>query len=184
VAAVVGEPVFTLDDLLALRDDGRRYDLLWGRIVMVPVESTRHADVVDALAAILRAACPAGSKVHSRSGVVIPGRPVINTLGPDISVARRGAPADPYLHAADVSLVVEVSLSTHARDVGEKAAAYAAGGIPWYWVVRADLCVAILRLSAGPAPEYREVAVLRPGSRSRIEEPFWVEVDPAGLVED
>ena len=151
MAAVVGEPVFTLEDLLALPDDGHRHELIWGRIVMAPVESSRHADVVDALAAVLRSACPSDLWVRTRAGVIAPGRPVINTLGPDISVCRRGAPSDPYVDAAEVRLVVEVSLSTQLRDLTDKAAAYADGGIEWYWVVHPELSGTAMRLPAASA---------------------------------
>ena len=189
MAAVVGEPVFTLADLLALPEDGHRHELIWGRIVTAPVESSKHADVVDALASVLRSACPSDLWVRTRAGVMVPGRPVINTLGPDISVCRRGAPSDPYVHAAEVRLVVEVSLSTQLRDLTDKAAAYADGGIEWYWVVHPELSVTAMRLPAASARTaspgeggYQRVGSLRPGTLAPVPGPFPVEFDPANLL--
>jgi Uma2 family endonuclease len=49
VSVVPEEPVWTLDDLLELPDDGRRYELIWGTIVSTPARSARHADIVDDL---------------------------------------------------------------------------------------------------------------------------------------
>lgn len=53
---------------------------------------------------------------------------------PDIilTTAPRGEGAIP---AASVALLVEVSVSTRAFDLGDKAAVYAAAGVPEYWVV-------------------------------------------------
>jgi hypothetical protein len=99
-----------------------------GGIVTTPVPSTRHADTVEDLAGRLRRVCAADKRVRADSGVVVPGTPVVNALGPDPYVARRDAVANPYVSAADVLLVVEVSLSTFRRDTTAKAAAYAEGG--------------------------------------------------------
>jgi hypothetical protein len=75
------DAVWTLDDLMALPDDGRRHELLWGAIVTTPVPSARHADIVDDLAQRLRQVCPADQRVRANSGVVVPGTPVVNALG-------------------------------------------------------------------------------------------------------
>lgn len=52
---------------------------------------------------------------------------------PDLTVVERGAPA-PY-HPSTAALVIEVSVSSLAYDLGVKAAVFAAAGIPDYWVV-------------------------------------------------
>lgn len=49
-----------------------------------------------------------------------------------LTTAPRGEGAIP---AASVALLVEVSVTTRAFDLGEKAAVYAAAGVPEYWVV-------------------------------------------------
>ena len=160
------EPSWTLPDLLALPDDGRHHELLWGKIVMNPVPSARHADYVDDLAAALRQICPAHLRVRTNSGIVIPGTPVINAPGADLYLAPRSAVAAPYIAATDVRLVIEVSLSTIHRDNDPKAAAYAAGKIPWYWVVQRDRSIHVHRLD--PAGGYEVAQVARPGAAVRI----------------
>jgi Uma2 family endonuclease len=178
VSVVPEEPVWTLDDLLELPDDGRRYELIWGTLVLTPAPWARHADIVDDLSAALRSASPAGWRVRTSSGVIVPGRPVINAPAPDIQVTRRDARADPYPFTKDVLLVVEVSLSTLYWDRTAKAEAYAAGGIPWYWLVGADGSLTVHRLDGDG---YVVVQVARPGEGVRLEGPFPVDLDPGTL---
>ena len=77
---------------------------------------------------------------------------------PDISVVRR----DRYpaaLPVKDVRLVVEVSDTTLADDLGRKRALYALGGIPEYWVV--DLAGrAVLQHWAPEGNAYASAAVV------------------------
>lgn len=181
MTAAPEDAVWTLDDLLALPDDGRRHELLWGSIVMTPVPSARHADIVDDLAGRLRAVCPPEWRVRANSGVVVPGAPVVNALGPDLYVARRGAAADPYVSSADVLLVVEVSLSTFRRDMTAKAAAYAEGGIPWCWLLRPDNSLEVHRLAGN---SYETAQVVRPGHAVEALGPLSLVVDPGTLGQD
>jgi Uma2 family endonuclease len=178
MSAAPEDAVWTLDDLLALPDDGRRHELLWGAIVMTPVPSARHADIVDDLAGRLRAICPPELRVRANSGVVIPGAPVVNALGPDLYVARRHAPADPYVSAADVLLVVDVSLSTFRRDMTSKAAAYAEGSIPWCWLLRPDSSLEVLRLEGSG---YETAQIVRPGHAVEALGPIPLVLDPGTL---
>lgn len=172
---------FTLDDLLALPEDGRRHELLWGALVMTPVPSARHAYLVDDLAAVLRSVCPSGLRVTTNSGVLVPDRPVTNAPAADLFVAARGASAEPYVSAADVALVVEVSLTTYELDRTTKAASYAAGGIDWYWIVRADRSIEVMRRDGDG---YRTVLVATPGEESELPGPFPVRLDPGTLAQD
>jgi hypothetical protein len=167
MSVVHDEPAWTLEDLLALPDDGHRHELLSGAIVMRRVPSARHADYVDDLATTLRKVCSAELRVRTNSGIIIPGTPVINAPGADLYVCPRSATGDPYVTASDVILVVEMSLSTFAKDSGRKAAAYAAGGIPWYWMVQRDRSIHVHRLE--PTSGCYEVAqVVRPGVSVQI----------------
>jgi Uma2 family endonuclease len=181
MSAAPEDAVWTLDDLMALPDDGRRHELLWGAIVMTPVPSARHADIVDDLAGRLRQVCPADQRVRANSGVVVRGTPVVNALGPDLYVARRDALADPYVSAADVLLVVEVSLSTFRRDMTAKAAAYAEGGIPWCWLLSSDLSLEVRRLAGS---SYEIAQVVRPGRAVEVLGPLPLSLDPGTLGTD
>lgn len=52
---------------------------------------------------------------------------------PDLAIVP--ATAGWHAHAADALLVIEVSMSSLALDLGRKAAAYARAGVPDYWVL-------------------------------------------------
>lgn len=61
----------------------------------------------------------------------------ISLVQPDVSVVRDVTMLDPgsAVSAADLVLVVEVSVSTQARDRGPKLIAYARAGVPEVWLV-------------------------------------------------
>jgi Uma2 family endonuclease len=75
---------------------------------------------------------------------------------PDVSVAREELSEDVTRNpeAADVSLVVEVSDSTLARDRGSKKQLYAEARIPVYWIVNLeDGQIEVYTDPSGPAPQ-------------------------------
>jgi len=88
---------------------------------------------------------------------------------PDIAVVR-GSPFDYADNPTTADLVVEVSDSSLATDLGEKAALYAAAGIADYWVV--DLINRCLVVHRDPQPDptapsqskYRQVKTLSEAS--------------------
>jgi Uma2 family endonuclease len=55
---------------------------------------------------------------------------------PDIAVIERSAPRPN--HPATATLVIEISVSSLARDLHEKPPVYAQAGVPSYWVVDLD----------------------------------------------
>lgn len=136
MATVLG--AFTYEDLEKMPDDGRRYELLNGEIVMSPSPSWAHQELVFRLAALLRAF------VQDRAGGVVllapfeirlPGP---SALQPDVlafSAERRHLMRRNHAVGAP-DLVVEVlSPSTRDRDEGEKLAIYLAAGVHEYWLV-------------------------------------------------
>src|SRR5215470_14714887 len=95
-----GRP-FTVHDLEAIPDDGNRYELIDGALLVSPAPSTNHGIVVVELAFRLRAVCPADMRVFVAPFAV---RPNADTeLQPDLVVARRddlmpwGLPVAPLL---------------------------------------------------------------------------------------
>jgi hypothetical protein len=57
-----GRP-FTVDDLEAMPDDGKRYELIDGMLVVSPAPGMRHQKVLMKLAVALDEACPVGMHV-------------------------------------------------------------------------------------------------------------------------
>lgn len=129
----------TVDDVMAMvrcgilgEDD--RVELLDGVLVEMSPQSPRHAAAVRRLTGLLApVAAAAGLEVSPQCPLGV-GSP-ISQPEPDLAVVPAGGWE---AHAGDALLVVEVSVSSRAVDLGRKAAIYAAGGIPEYWVLDLD----------------------------------------------
>ena len=127
----------TYTDYAALPDDGRRYELIDGELLVTPSPSFSHQWVVGALYAILRQ--------HVRTnglGVVFvsPLDVILNERSapqPDIGFvasAREALITERGIEGAP-SLVVEVlSPSRPALDLVQKRKLYRENGIPHYWI--------------------------------------------------
>ncbi len=133
---VISTRPWTRAELQDIPDDGNRYEVLDGRLLVTPLPGAPHQRASLALAAELRAYC----RRHAIGVAVAPG-PVPNgdsELQPDAAVYLD--PTIPYGASWETfptaSLVVEVlSPSTKGRDLGIKRAAYQRWGIPEYWIV-------------------------------------------------
>jgi Uma2 family endonuclease len=127
--------LFTVDELDRMPDDGRRYELLDGALVVSPRPVIAHQRVGFWLAYVLEAACPEGVAV-----VPEPALQLTRTTEfvPDVVVVcsdqLTGAKfTEPPL------LVVEVrSPSTALIDLNRKKGVYEKFGVPSYWIVNPD----------------------------------------------
>lgn len=131
-------PVTTIDELLALPDDGLRHELLDGVHVVTPAPRYLHQRALGELEALLR------TTLTGRSDLEILRSPADIVLGPkslvqpDLFVIRRTPGVRP-LRWADVGvplLAVEVlSDATASRDRGAKRRVYQRAGVSEYWIV-------------------------------------------------
>jgi Uma2 family endonuclease len=114
--------------------EGRRVELIRGRLVERMTTHTPHNFAVGSLAEMLRRLVAPGWIVREEKSLVV-GRD--SRPEPDILVAR--GPSDRYRardpEAQDVALVVEVSDSTYIKDRGPMWRLYAGAGIPFYGIV-------------------------------------------------
>jgi Uma2 family endonuclease len=127
---------YTRADLLAIPDDGHRYELVDGSLVVTPAPSLRHQEALLNLAVVLKARCPADLVV-----LVAPFDVALATdtvLQPDVLVARRSDLTDRDLPTAPVLAVEVLSPSTRRIDLTLKRARFEAAGCPAYWVVDPD----------------------------------------------
>jgi Uma2 family endonuclease len=130
---------WTIADLEELPDDGLRYELVDGNLVVTP-PTQHHTWVAHALAAQLRAAAPAGWRVVTELRL-----PMGQDLRiPDVVVHRwplrepTPDPANP-LGPRDVGLLVEVvSPRTRKTDRFLKPSEYATEGVPLFWRLETD----------------------------------------------
>jgi Uma2 family endonuclease len=173
-----GEP-FTVDDLDRMPDDGHRYELIDGMLIVSPAPNLGHQRVSVVLTSLLEQACPEHMVVFADVGV----RSARNSaLEPDVVVARV-SDADGVRLTRPPLLVAEV-LSPYSvlRDLNLKKAAYERFGIPSYWVVDPDLDRPSLRAFELIGGCYTEVAYVAGAEAFHATKPFGVEIVPDRLV--
>jgi Uma2 family endonuclease len=135
----VEEARLTVDDYFRMIDSGEidadaRVELWEGRIVDKMGKNQPHEIALMELLEQLFRIVPASWHVSSQSPVILGDD---KAPEPDLMVVR-GARRDYLKHppsAKNVPLVIEVAESSLRRDLGLKKSAYAAEGIPFYWVV-------------------------------------------------
>lgn len=167
------EPL-TFADLQRLPDDGNRYELLDGMLLVTPSPNTAHQRCVANLLGLLRAVAPA-----ELEALCAPFDWLVdehNLFEPDVIVFRRADVGPLRLERTPVLVVEVLSPSTRGRDLTVKRAAYARAGVAAYWVVDPD--VPALRAFVG-GEEVARVAGDEPFSAER---PFPVSVVPAELL--
>ena len=127
---------WTLDDLDTLPDDGQRYELVDGGLVVTPPPTQWHQMLAYDLHEVLRTAAPPGWRV--RLELPLPLDEATQRI-PDVVVHRWPVqhPRDDLRNPvgpADVGLVVEVvSPSTRRTDRFAKPGEYAEAGIALFW---------------------------------------------------
>jgi Uma2 family endonuclease len=174
-----GRP-FTVDDLEAMPDDGRRHELLDGVLIVSPAPGRRHQRVVLRLGSLLDAACPDSMEVLVAPFGV---RPSNSTeLQPDVLVARMRDLTDKNLPTAPLLAVEVRSPSTALFDLNTKKAAYERMGVPSYWVIDPDESVLTV-FELGEDGRYAQLAEVKGDNTYRVSRPFELAVTPSGLTE-
>jgi Uma2 family endonuclease len=132
---------WTYEDYCALPDDGRRYQVLQGDLVVTPAPNRLHQGIVLRLGACLSERIERdglGFVYCSPVDVVLGSRIVVQPDLVFISTARaEGLPLTCIDRAPDLAVEV-LSPSTASVDRVRKAAIYARAGVPWYWMVDPD----------------------------------------------
>jgi Uma2 family endonuclease len=130
--------VWTIDDLAALPEDGRRRELLDGSLLLHPSPTTSHQKLTARLAVALEEHCP--DEYDVTQGVAIGISPT-RSFVPDVLVTTMAAAErNPSLYAPhEVLLAVEiVSPSSRSMDRMVKPTMYAEAGIPHYWRIETE----------------------------------------------
>jgi Uma2 family endonuclease len=141
---------WTRADLERLPDDGQKYEVIHGELLVSPVPRPAHEELVVALGQRLAAYCD-----REHLGRVYWGNPAFVTADseviPDIVVRRSLVPPPERWDDAPMPLlVVEVlSESTRRADLVRKRAFYVESGVPEYWIVDGDARVVRVVTSAG-----------------------------------
>lgn len=168
----------TADDLSVVPDDGHRYELVDGTLIVTPAPSTRHQRAVARLLKALMDAAPEHLEVLTAPYDV---RLTDDTvLQPDVLVCRRADLTEHNLPTAPLLAVEVLSPSTRLVDLTLKHRRYEAAGCPSYWVVDPDgpeLRAWDLRDGA-----YREIAAASGADRFEAVHPCPVVIVPDALV--
>jgi Uma2 family endonuclease len=133
-------PRLTIDMLDDFPDDGTRYELLEGMLLVTPAPSLAHQVVATRLAATLTSALHGSGALVVAVGAIQRGKHT--QLQPDVLVCPPGV--RPTLNWRDVRewwLAVEVlSPSSRLYDREVKRSAYLALGVQEYWIVDPGDC--------------------------------------------
>ncbi len=134
----MSQPVTTIEELLALPNDGLRHELLAGEHVVTPAPSPDHQRVVGALANLIGAALAEHSTLELFTGPADLRLSHRTLVQPDLFVLQVD-PANRFRDWVDAPvplLAVEVlSPSTAASDRGSKRRLYRDAGVEEYWIV-------------------------------------------------
>jgi len=169
------------DDLDRMPDDGHRYELLDGSLLVSPAPRMRHQRAVTRLWRLLDDACPADLEVFVAPFDVVLAADTV--LLPDVLVARRPDLTERDLSGAPVLAVEVLSPSSRLIDLTVKRDRFRAAGTPSYWVVDPDEpSLTAWELAADGA--YAEVARVTGGETARLTRPYDVLVIPSALVGD
>lgn len=173
-----GQP-FTVDDLDRMPDDGHRYELLDGTLIVSPAPGPLHQRVALVLCHVLELACPDALIVFPNVGVRIA---KASALEPDAVVGRPSDVSGARLVRAPLLVAEILSPDSALRDLNLKKAAYERFGVPSYWVIDPDLDRPSLRAFELADGAYTEIAIVAGDEPFRATQPFPVEVVPGQLV--
>jgi Uma2 family endonuclease len=148
------ETSWTLEMVRALPDDGKRYEVLDGVLLVSPAPSFRHQRAVKLLVAILDEYTRAqriGETLFSPADIELSPTRLVQ---PDVFVVPAELPVATWRDVTRLHLAAEViSPSTARADRIEKRTAYQGKEVPEYWVVDLDTRVFERWLPSDDRPE-------------------------------
>jgi len=133
-------PYWTRDQVLALPDDGQRYELVYGELLVTPAPRLVHQRILGELHWVI-----VGYVKRERIGIALCSPADLEPLPgslvqPDLFVFRAGATrVREWADVKDLLLVVEIlSPSTARNDRFPKRRLYQEAGVPLCWIVDVD----------------------------------------------
>ncbi len=170
---------WTVADLEQLPDDGHRYEIIDGVLLVNAAPVPRHQRVSILLWKHLDAHCPAGLWVMAAPlDVVLADDTVVE---PDLLVAPKAAFGPKNLQVPPLLAVEVLSPSTRLVDLNMKKERYERAGIASYWLVDPDeLTLTVHELVDGAYAVAAEVAGDEAWAATR---PFAVTITPSALLD-
>jgi Uma2 family endonuclease len=145
---------WTYEDLLALPDDGRRYEIIEGVLYEMPSPNMEHGDLIANLLhrVFWPVVEPLGGRVYTAPiDVFLPGAQPVQ---PDVFIlladqlglrSRRG------VEGASALIVEVLSPGNSRHDLVRKRALYARAGVREYWVVSPEALIVEILVLVGSA---------------------------------
>lgn len=179
MALPLGVPL-TVEDVWDIPDDGHRYELIEGVLIVTPAPGAGHQTCAAWIWSILAHAAGPDHLALLAPFDWVAGPQTL--LQPDVLVARRAdvaATGDKRLERPPLLVVEVASPSTRMMDRGTKRLAFEAAGVPVYWLVDPDVpSLTVLRLQDRA---YAEEARVQGDEAYEGTEPFPVTVVPSRL---
>ncbi|MBB5153000.1 Uma2 family endonuclease [Saccharopolyspora phatthalungensis] len=172
---------FTVQDLEAIPEDGRRYELIDGELLVSPAPGWPHQEAVGSLFVRLHRASPPEYRVLPAPFPVR--QDLFTELRPDVVVARYAELTLRNLQTAPVLAVEVASPSSRLNDISLRKAAHARLGTQHFWLVDPDLevpTVTAWELVGGS--DYQRVARVVGDELFEPLRPFPVRFAPVDLV--
>jgi Uma2 family endonuclease len=171
---------FTVADLEGMPDDGRRYELIDGELLVSPAPGWAHQEMTLAIYRALYAACPRDLRVLAAPFAVR--TDAFNELQPDVLVARYADLTERALTRAPLLAAEVISPTSRLRDANLKKAVYARLGVPSFWLADPDPGQPTIMMFELDGESYGEPAVARGGEAREARGPFPVRIVPADLI--
>ena len=177
---VVSAPL-TLEQYLAMPDEGNRYEVVDGQPVMVPAPINPHQRAITRLLTRFDAVCPPGYEpLASPIDWVLWEVPTLHVRQPDVVVLSSDQASTARITEPPLLVVEVLSPESVERDVVAKRTAYAQAGAQHYWIV--DLSVPEVVMYTAEAGRLVETRRARGDDRVQVTEPFPVSIRAADLV--
>lgn len=189
VAYHTGYGPYTVEDLHALPDEGKSFELVDGWLIQLS-PSTRHDYIAARLRRIIERAAedaPAAVYVQAPMDISTPAgvrRPDVGVMRADAAVTARELGLSLY-HGADLLLAVEVvsrGSGSEREDRVRKVGEYANAGIRQYWIVDFDPHPQVQVLRLQEDGRYGEPLTLPQGDTLKVTEPFPITFDLSVLA--
>lgn len=174
-----GRPL-TYADLETLPDDGHRYELIDGVLIVSPSPRMLHQRAVGNIYLELRRACPSEWEVFLAPFDVVLAPDTV--LEPDLLVARRADLTERNLPAVPVLAIEVLSPFTRRIDLLLKRDRLQSAGCSHYWVVEPSEREPSIRAWRLVDGVYREHAGAAGNSVFCVEEPYSIQLVPADLI--
>jgi Uma2 family endonuclease len=127
---------WTVDDLERLPDDGMRYELIDGGLLVSAAPTPQHQRAARGVFRLLDQLCPADCEVFFAPLDYRPDRR--NSLEPDVLVVRRGDVGPRSVQGPPLLVVEVLSPSSRRRDQLLKRSVYEDHSVPAYWMFDPD----------------------------------------------